>query len=192
MKFFIVLIYLILSLLTGLSLIGLSLDMIDGALFFNYLQKEMLTDNSLRLILILTGLLLILLALRYIQISLNFSRKNKTINFKTEQGKVSITVFAIEDMLKRVLEKKAEVSHLKVKVSLHKNMIEVVTRGVLTAEANLVELTKEIQEIIKTKMYVILGEEKQVKIDLEIHKVSFGGKKNLVEEKDPEIPFRNY
>lgn len=192
MGFLTALIYLILSLLIGLLLVSLSLDVIDGALFFNYLQKEVLSDSSLRLIFILVGSMLILLALRYLQISFSSSRKNKAIDFESPQGKVSITIFAIEDMLKKILEKRAEVSHVKPKVLLRKNAIEITTRGILTAEVNLVEFTKEMQEIIKTKMHTLLGEDKEVKINLEIRKVSFDGKKGIIDEKDPEIPFRNY
>ena len=38
----------------------------------------------------------------------------------------------------------------------------------------------------------LLGEEREVRVNLEIRKVSLGGKKALSEELEPEIPFRNY
>ena len=93
-----------------------------------------------------------------------------------------------------MLEEKTEVSHIKPKVFLRKKGIEVVTKGILTSEVNLVDFTREIQEKVKEKMHALLGEDKPVKVNLEIRKVSLGGKKELDEEsaQEPEVPFRNY
>jgi len=68
----------------------------------------------------------------------------------------------------------------------------VVARGVLTAEVNLVEFTKEIQEQVREKVHTLLGKDKQVQVNLEIRKIALSKKDLLAEEKEPEIPFRNY
>ena len=91
-----------------------------------------------------------------------------------------------------MLEEKPEVSHIKPRVSLKKKKIEVSTKGVLTAEVNLVEFTKEIQEKIKEKINTLLGEDKQVEVNLEIKKVSLGNKNKTLEKEEPKVPFRNY
>jgi len=137
-------------------------------------------------------MIIILVWLRYVFAIFRHSRKDKAITFESEQGKVSVTLFAIEDMLRKMLEERTEVSHVKPRVFLRKKFIEIVTRGILTSEVNLVDFTKEIQESVKGKMSSLLGEGKEVKVNLEIRKVVLKGKKGLSEEKEPEIPFRNY
>lgn len=192
MSFLTVLIYVILSLSIGLVLVGVSLDLIAITTISNYLEKEIFSDFSSRIIFFLIGTILILFCLQYIQTLLRRCRRNKSITFESPEGKVSITLSAIEDMLRKLLEERKEVSHVRPKVFLRKNLIEVVIRGVLTSEVNLVEFTKEIQESVKEKMHILLGEDKQVKVNLEIRKVIVGGKTALADEKEPEIPFRNY
>ena len=191
MGFLTALIYVVLSLVVGMLLVVLSLNLITLDTALSYL-KNMPLDFASRAALSSIGVILILLCFRYIQALFRHSRKNKTITFESKQGKVSITLLAIEDMLKKMLEEKAEVSHMKPKVSLKKKAIEVVATGILTAEVNLVEFTKELQEKIKEKINTLLGEDKPVHINLEIRKVALGGKKSIVQEKEPQIPFRNY
>ena len=191
MGFLTVLIYITLSLTTGFILIGLSLGMLNVDTITVYLTK-IPADFPLRWIAVLVGLLLILLCLRYIQASFRRARKNKSITFESEEGKVSITLVAIEDMLKKMLEEKTEVSRIKPKVILRKKGIEVAACGVLTTEVNLVEFTKEIQEQIRGKVHNLLGEDKQVQVNLEIRKIALSKKDLTNVDKEPEIPFRNY
>ena len=191
MGFSTVLIYIILSLTTGLILIGLALEIITVDVITAYLA-EISADFPLRWVAVLAGSLLILLCLRYVQASFQRARRNKSITFESDEGKVSITLIAIEDMLKKMLEAKTEVSRIKPKVFLRRKGIEVVARGVLTTEVNLVEFTKEIQELVKEKVHTLLGEDKQVQVNLEIKKIALSKKDLMAEDKEPEIPFRNY
>ena len=191
MGFLTVLIYIILSLATGLVLIGLSLEIINVEVITAYIA-EIPADFPLKWVTVIAGLLLILLCLRYIQASFRRSRRNKSITFESDEGKVSITLVAIEDMLKKMLEAKIEVSRIKPRVFSRKKNIEVVARGVLTTEVNLVEFTKEIQEQVREKMHTLLGEDKPVQVNLEIRKIALSKKDLMAEDKEPEIPFRNY
>ncbi len=192
MGFLTVLVYIVLSLVVGVLLIGVSWDPTVLNIAVTYLEGQFFSDYWLRVIAGLLGVLLILMCFSYLQRLLQRSRRDKSLTFESEQGKVSITLFAIEDMLRKILEARAEVSHIRVNVTLGKKCIEVMTRGVLTAEVNLVEFTKEIQESVKEKMHTLLGEDKEVQVNLEIRKVAIGGKRGSVEEPEPEIPFRNY
>jgi len=191
MGFLTVLIYIILSLTTGLILAGLSLNIITVDAIAAYLA-EIPADFPLRWVSLLAGLILILLCLRYVQASFRHLKRDKSITFESDEGKVSITLVAIEEMLKKMLEAKTEVSRIRPKVLLKKKGIEVVARGVLTTEVNLVEFTKEIQEQIREKVHALLGEDKQVQVNLEIRKIALSKKDLMTEDKEPEIPFRNY
>jgi len=94
MGFLTILIYIILSISTGLILIGLSLGMITVDIATAYIA-DISGDFPLRWISILIGLLLILICLRYMQASFQRLRRNKSITFESSEGKVSITLVAI-------------------------------------------------------------------------------------------------
>lgn len=192
MGFLTALIYITLSFIVGPLLLGLSINLINIHSFSNYFETQILADFSLRLTFAAVGIILILFCLRYIQTIFLHSKNNKALIFESPEGKVQITLLAIEDMLKKMLEQRKEVSHIRPKVFLRKKRIEVVTRGILTTEVNLVEFTKEIQENVKKKMHTLLGEDKEVRVSLEIRKVALGDKKALIEDNEPEVPFRNY
>ncbi len=192
MGFLTILVYFILSLLVGIVLIGVSWDPIVLKILSDYFERSLLLDPWLRLIIGLSGVLAILICFSYIQRILHYSKRGKSLTYESEQGKVSITLFAVEDMLKRILDARPEVSRVKVRVILRKKNIEVITRGVLAAEVNLIDFTREIQESVKAKIQTLLGEDKDVQVNLEISKVAIGGKKSLPEEYEPEVPFRNY
>ena len=192
---FSLLLYIILSCSVGIFFIGASLDVVDMSDLSFYLHEFSQTSYSLhspRWIVLLSGVLIILFCFRYLQTGLRRLSRDKSIRFESSQGTVSITLFAIEDMLKKMLEEKTEVSQIRPKVSLKKKGIEILIKGVLSAEVNLVEFTQEIQEKIKEKMDTFLGEDKDVRVNLEIRKVSMPGKKGSLPSQEPEVPFRHY
>ena len=64
-------------------------------------------------------------------------------------------------------------------------------RGSLKEEVNLIEFTSMVQEMIKKKLNYLLGEDEELKINLEIRKLAFSGSKEIVED-EPKAPFRDY
>lgn len=187
--------YILLSFIVGVLLIALSLQLIDTLAVYNYLHELTSSDfafGSPRVGMLLGGIVIILFALLYIQMGLRRNRRERSIRFESSQGIVSITLDAIEDMLKKMLEDKPELSRVRPKVSLRKNGINIVIRAVLNAEVNLTEFTQIMQNKIKEKMDTFLGADKKVRINLEIRKVEIGQKTNGQLDEEPEVPFRHY
>lgn len=190
MGFLTILIYILLSFSAGIILLLIPTGILNLESLIHYLNQNILNSFSSSITLVLIGLIIILLCLRYIQKMILNSRQNKNISFESREGKVKITLVAIEDLLKKMIEQRDEISHIKVKVRLKKRMIAVQIKGYLNYEVNLVDLTKEIQEKVKERIAVLLGEDKKVVIDLQIRKITVSGDKDKTEE--PEIPFRHY
>lgn len=190
MGFLTILIYILLSFSAGIILLLIPTGILNLESLIHYLNQNILNSFSSSMTLVLIGLIIILLCLRYIQKMILNSRQNKNISFESREGKVKITLVAIEDLLKKMIEQRDEISHIKVKVRLKKKMIAVQIKGYLNYEVNLVDLTKEIQEKVKERIAVLLGEDKKVVIDLQIRKITVSGDKDKTEE--PEIPFRHY
>ncbi len=186
--------YVVLSLIFGLFLVALSAQLLQINVICEYLEAfsySEFTLTSSRMTILLIGIVLLLCVFRYIQTSFKRSRRGKSIRFESNQGTVSITLFAIEDMLKKMLETRSEVSHVRPKVTLRKKGLDILIRGVLNAEVNLVEFTQTIQDKIKEKMDTFLGEDKDIRVNLEIRKVSTRETKQSQED-EPEVPFRRY
>lgn len=190
MGFLTILIYILLSFSTGIILIVVPTGILDLESLTNCLNQNILNRFSSNITLVLIGLIIILLCLRYIQKMVLNSRQNKNISFESREGKVKITLVAVEDLLKKMIEQRDEISHIKVKVRLKKRIIAVQIKGYLNYEVNLINLTKEIQEKVKERIAVLLGEDKKVEIDLQIRKITVSGEKENSEE--PEVPFRHY
>lgn len=190
MVFLTILIYILISSCVGVFLVGLSLHLIDLDLAVSYIYKYLLLDFSSRAAAGIFGVLLLLLCVRYLQSLLFSSRRERAITFESPEGKVDITLFAIEDMLKRTLEEKKEISRIRPKIISKKHGLEVIIISDLASEVNILEFTREVQNKVKEKLENILGEDKEIKVQMKIRKMVFSGRKKIEEE--PEIPFRKY
>ncbi|MDD5194478.1 MAG: alkaline shock response membrane anchor protein AmaP [Candidatus Omnitrophica bacterium] len=194
MVFLISFIYVVMSILLGSLLVGLAWNPVVFLVFFSkqiiYLKNN-INYLPLRLEFAFIGLLIILICVRYLESVFFRSKRERAILLESPQGKVSITLFAVEDMLKRILEGKRELLHVRPRVIPGKKIIEVLVRANLTSEVNLLEFTSSIQEELREKLQSLLGEDKEIKVRIEIRKMVFKENKKLVEE-EPEVPFRNY
>jgi len=189
MGFLSVFIYVLISVFTGLTFIGLSLETIDLAFVLRYMEKQILPDFFARSALLIAGVLIILFCMRYVQRIVY--RRERSIISESSYGKVSITLVAIEDMIRNMLETGKGFSFVRVKIIPNKRGAEVIIRGNLNTEVNLPLFTQDIQEKTKEKLQNLLGEEKEIRVRIEIKKMVFKGQKNIVEE-EPEVPYRYY
>ena len=187
-------IYVIISLLGGSILIGLSLNLFNLGVIFNYLQNQLPQAGTPRLVIGLLGLLVILVCIKYVKANIARSRETKAVTFESPQGKASITLSALEEMLRKVLEETEDISHVRPRVILTKKGIAVIVKSYLSKELNILEVTNAIQKLIKEKLESFLGKDKEIKVKLEIQKVSLERKikEETKEEEEPEVPFRNY
>ncbi|MCM8819755.1 MAG: alkaline shock response membrane anchor protein AmaP [Candidatus Omnitrophica bacterium] len=187
--------YLFFSILIGTLFISIAfkpffvLNLLKQSVFF---RNNYIIPDNLRLRFGLFGVLIILICLKYFEAIILSKQKEKFISINTDNGKVRITLFAIEDMLAKLLESKSELSHIKPKILVDKKFIEVLIRANLTSEVNLVEFASEIQHQLKEKLQNILGKEKEIKVEIEIKKMVFSKNKKLTLEAEPKIPFRDY
>jgi hypothetical protein len=189
MGFLNILVYIAISFFIGGSLIGLAVNPINLVPLAKYLQTQILSDLLSRSIVFLSGVLLILFCMRYLQRVIY--RRERSVVYESEYGKVSVTLLAVEDMIRSILENTKELTRPRVRVYPRKRNIEVIIRGNLLPEVNFVEFTRLVQERVKDKVQALLGTEKEIRVRIEIKKVVFEGKKNI-KETEPEVPFRYY
>ncbi len=190
-----ILFYAAVLILIGLVLIIFSINKfspqdISGLLLF--LQGS----ANARIIIGLSGLLLVLISFSFAQLILGRFQREKTIAFKTSSGEVTIALSAVEDLIRQFAFIFPEIKELKADAIATKKGIIVNLRVVLKQEANLPELTARLQEVTKSKIQEVLGIEEEIIIRIHIAKIitreeKERRKKELEKEEHP-IPFGGY
>ncbi len=146
---------------------------------FNLLQPAQISDVlvylqsglNTRLIVGLSGLLLILISFSFAQLILGRFQSEKTIAFTTPSGEVTVALSAVEDLIRRIAVLLPEIRELRPDVIAGKKGLMVDLRVILRSEANIPELTARLQELTKSKIQSALGIEEQINIRIHIAKI---------------------
>jgi len=187
--------YAAIIILAGIVLIVFALNLLqpqDINSMFVYVQGN---TNS-RIVIGLSGLLLILISFSFAQLILGRFQREKTIAFTTASGEVTIALSAVEDLIRRLTGIIPEIKELRPDVIATKKGIIVDLRVVLGKEANIPELTSRLQDITKSKIQEVLGVEEQIIV--KIHVVKITGleekdkRKKDSEKEEPIVPFSGY
>ncbi|MFA6357234.1 MAG: alkaline shock response membrane anchor protein AmaP [Candidatus Omnitrophota bacterium] len=163
----------------------------------NTLLVYVQSSQNSRIIMGLSGALLILISFSFAQIILGKFQREKTIAFATSGGQVTISLSAVEDLIRRLAGIIPEVKELRPNVVANKKGIIVDMRVVLRSEANIPDLTSRLQDITKSKIQEVLGLEEQIIIKIHVAKIAHDEKdsrKRKEFEKDDRsaIPFSGY
>jgi len=187
MEIITVLVYLAMSIVFGLVAIGIATGLtwfsVTIPIFNNYTFVAQADNNlSVRWIFFLGGALMILLAIRFTQTAASRTHRDKALIFNTQHGPIHITLFAIEDMIKKALVANVELSDIRPRVTAEKNELEVMIRTNIAADVNVLGVTKEVQGNIHEKLTQILGSDQPIRIKIEIRKMLLSKKKPVQKE----------
>jgi len=190
-----ILFYAVVIILIGFTFIVFSVNLIlpqDISNLLIYLQTSL---NS-RIIVGLSGVLLILVSFSFAQLILGRFQREKTIAFTTSSGEVTIALSAVEDLIRRLSGIIPEIRELRPDVIATKKGLIVDLRVVLKSEANIPELTSRLQEITRSKIQEVLGIEEQIIIKIHVAKIinpeEKERKRREPEKEDSAIPFSGY
>lgn len=171
---------------------------------FNKLPPQHITEflvsaqNSFssRIIVGLSGILLVLISYSFAQLILGRFQSEKTIAFPTPSGEVTISLAAVEDLIRRLAGVIPEIKELRPDVVTTKRGIVVNLRVILKSEANIPELTSRLQDITKVKIQEVLGVEEEIIIKIHIAKIisqeAKDKKRKEAQNEEPAIPFSGY
>jgi len=193
---------------TVLILIGVALIFFSIAFSFPRFQPQCIEyinnfllyiQNSLysRIVVLLSGLLLILISFSFAQLILGRFQREKNIAFTTTSGEVIISLSAVEDLIKRLTGIIPEIKELRPDVKVtKKGTIVVDLKVVLRSEANIPDLTTRLQDIVKSKIQEVLGTEEQIIIKIHVTKIisveDRDKKRKDIEKEETKIPFSGY
>ncbi|MFA5356156.1 MAG: alkaline shock response membrane anchor protein AmaP [Candidatus Omnitrophota bacterium] len=179
----------------GMALIVFSFNILQPQDISSILVYAQYSLNS-RIIIGLSGFLLIVISFSFAQLILGRFQRERTIAFTTASGEVTIALSAVEDLIKRIAVLIPEIKELRPDVIASKKGIIVDIRVVLRSEANIPELTARLQDITRSKIQEILGLEEQIVIKIHVVKIistheADRRKKDQAKE-EPAIPFGGY
>lgn len=167
----IIIFYLLISVLIGTILLGFSLHLVElGDIEFQL--SELYTNINTRIAIAASGAFLILLALLFAQITSSKREREKNIAFNNPSGQVTITLYAVEDLIRKIGLELPQVKDIRPDViATKKRGIQVNIRLILKSEANIPEFTAQLQEIIKTRIQEIFGIDEQIVVKIHVAKI---------------------
>jgi uncharacterized alkaline shock family protein YloU len=153
-----------------------------------------------RLLLLMIAGVVLFFSILFARIISGGRQKEKTIAFDNPSGRVSISLHALEETVKKSVLKILEVKEIKPTIVASKKGIEINCRVILRSESRIPELTSCLQETIKERVQDVLGIEENVIVRIHIVRIVFelGKSKKISEEEGSQnkesmsVPFQGY
>ena len=163
--------YIILFILLGIGLISFAAHWLPVEMTVSWLQLAY-SERGLRLACFLTGVGLILLNWLYAELALSKLQRQKTIAFENPDGQVTVSLTAIEDLIRRSTQELPEVKELRSDVVARKGKIVVRVRAALWSDAHIPEVSERIQAVVKGRIQEMLtGIEEPVLVRVHVAKI---------------------
>ncbi len=163
--------YSIFFFLIGILLVLTACNIISRELI-GYTLDFIYTNQNMRMVVGITGGLLVIVTFLVIRVVIGRMRMERTIAFDNPDGQVTISLSAIEDFIKRLGKQLPEIKELKPDVIATKKGVDVTTRVVLYSDTSIPEITERVQSLIKTKIQDMLGIEESIFIKVHIAKIA--------------------
>ena len=119
----------------------------------------------------------------------------RTIAFENPAGKVTVSLTALEDLIKRLIVQMPEVKEIRPYMIATKKGLEVDIKLVLRHEVNIPDLTARFQDLVRRKIEEAVGMEGKINIRVHVTKISLKDikSKNKDEFQAPtQAPFHGY
>ncbi len=162
------------------------------------LLEVMYHDHDYRLVIGLISGILVFLSFLITRLIYGSYHQERTIAFDNPTGRVTVSLSALEDMVRRVILRTPDIKEVRTGILATKKALEVEIRLVLKSDMNIPEMTAQLQEMIKGKIQDSIGIEEDVVVRIHVTKIStdeFKSKKNQPEPEErptPTVPFQGY
>lgn len=163
--------YTLVFLLIGSLFIIISMDLVSQEAVLDSFNAIYATPN-VKLVLGITGILLIFISIMVTQITMGKLQRERTIAFENPDGQVTISLTAIEDFIKRAIRQLPEVKELRPSVRASKKGITIINRVTLFSDIHIPETTEKIQNIVKSRVQDMLGVEEPITIKVHVVKIA--------------------
>lgn len=128
-------------------------------------------DLRLRFITGVSGFLFIMLSFSAAQIITGKLQREKTIAFSNPNGQVTVTLSAVEDLIKRLSQQLSEIKDAKADVKATKKGIDIRMRVVLRSETNIPDFTAKLQDLIASRVQEVFGIDEPISVKIHVAKI---------------------
>jgi len=181
---------------TGLLFLAHFIDLRTYVDFMTFIYEDPQAKILAGVIVAITMLISLVLA----RIIYGRQERESNIFINNPLGRVTISVSALEDLVRRMAFKSPQIKEICPDITSTKNGLHVDIRLILRSEANIPELTAELQDLIKAKIQGVIGVDERVNIRIHVIKISpdsfksgKGGRRYDDEEEASDIvPFPGY
>jgi len=151
--------------------------------FINYLYQSPYFST----VSILIGILLAFIGFLALILLERACRKEKNVVLNNKEGKISMAISAVEDIVRKVCGSLLDIKEIKPKIVVRKKGIKVIAHLVLFSSADIPRVSSDAQRIIKEEVEKSLGIEEEVKVEIYIDKIV---EKSSREKKKEEMHIR--
>lgn len=131
--------------------------------------------------------------------SVNIHR-DKIIAFDNPAGRVTVSLAALEDLVKRTIVRLSEIKDVRMNISASKKGLKIKSRLILRSEVNIPEITSKVQDVIRKKIQDMIGIDEPLNVTIYVGKIipeAIKGKRPPKEEEpeetaSPPVPFQGY
>ncbi len=154
-------------------------------------------DDTLRIAFGVFGAILLVLNFVFYQFfSVNVHRE-KIIAFDNPTGRVTVSLIAMEDLVKRIVLKLSEVKDVRSVIKATKRGLDIKVRLTLYADCHIPDVTARIQQLVLKKVQEAIGLTEPMNIEIYVGKIiaePIKGKKSDASDDNPRlnIPFQGY
>ena len=127
-------------------------------------------------------------------------RKERTIAFDNPAGPVTVSLSAMEDLIRRIAVRVPEIKEVRPTITAIKKGLDVEIRLILRTDTSIPEMTARLQDIIRGKIQDVIGLDGKINIRIHVIKIvtedlkfkKEKGKGEIDVEPTPTVPFRGY
>lgn len=164
-----------------------------------FLHLVFMNEQSRLAVGIFSGLLMFLTIVFYRAFLVRI-QKDKVIAFDNPAGRVTVSLVALEDLIKRKIIKMYEVRDVKTKIrAAGRRGLQVKITLIMCSEGHIPDITANVQDVVKNKIQDVIGLDEPVNISVYIGKIipdetHFRKSQEKLEDNktEPNIPFQGY
>jgi uncharacterized alkaline shock family protein YloU len=189
--------YLVIVTVAGLKLILFALQVFPLKEMISWVET-LYQDEQARWLLGGVGLGLLCLNYMFMRTIVGEETRGKTIAFDNPSGRVTVSLSAMEDLVRRLVSREPEVKEVRATITARKRRLEADVRVVLNADSNIPDLTQGLQDMIRNKIQDTIGPEETVVVRMHVTKIVMDYKNKTEKEKargtkaDDTLPFPGY
>jgi hypothetical protein len=156
--------------LVGFTALLVLAHCVDYVAYLNFLQFIYQDGNASTLAAVIIAATL-LISLVFARVIYGRQEQERLIHFDNALGRVTISISAIEDLIRRLVIHTPQIKEIRPNIVSVKKGLDIEIRLVLRSDVNIPEMTADLQDIIKRKVQDVIGSEETIKIRVHVIKI---------------------